>query len=71
MSVFGPPDMVAKLRRNFPQSLDGAPVLLPLETSLLRRSLDHWFAQNDIRPRVVAEFQDPDGRTIGMWKQQT
>lgn len=58
ISVFGTPDVAAKLRKKFPQSLDGAPMLLPLENSLLRRSLDHWFSQNDIRPKIVAEFQD-------------
>lgn len=58
ISVFGLPDTAAKLRKKFPQSLDGAAMLLPLENSLLRRSLDHWFSQNEIRPKLVAEFQD-------------
>lgn len=58
ITVFGPPETAAKMRRRFPQSLDGAPMLLPLEDSLLRRSLDHWFSENNIRPKIVAEFQD-------------
>jgi LysR family transcriptional regulator, transcriptional activator of nhaA len=48
----------AKLRRGFPESLDDAPILLPIEGTLLRRSLDHWFSSLGIRPRVVAEFED-------------
>ena len=47
-----------RLRAGFPRSLDGAPMLLPLEGSPLRRSLNVWFAANDIRPRVVGEFED-------------
>jgi len=39
-------------------SLDGAPFLLPLGTTALRLSLDHWFESQNIRPQVVAEFED-------------
>jgi LysR family transcriptional activator of nhaA len=45
-------------RRNFPRSLDGAPVLLPTESASLRAGLDQWFQSNGIRPRVVGEFDD-------------
>ena len=44
--------------RRFPQSLDGAPMLLPTSNTTLRRSLDQWFQDHDIRPLVVAEFED-------------
>lgn len=33
-------------------------MLLPIATSALRRSLDQWFDEHDIRPRVVGEFSD-------------
>jgi LysR family transcriptional activator of nhaA len=46
------------LRAEFPKSLDGAPMLLPLEGSPLRRALNVWFSANDIRPRIVGEFED-------------
>lgn len=46
------------VRDHFPRSLDGAPMLLPLEGSTLRRALNVWFSANGIRPRVVAEFED-------------
>lgn len=49
---------LARHRRGFPRSLDGAPLLLPLEGSSLRRSLDQWFSSIDVRPRVIAEFED-------------
>jgi len=45
-------------RRGFPRSLDGAPMLLPLESLALRRSLDHWFDRHDLRPRIVGDFED-------------
>ncbi|RJO63286.1 MAG: transcriptional activator NhaR [Myxococcales bacterium] len=48
---------LAKLyRRGFPQSLDGAPLLMPTEDSTIRRSLDEWFNSREIKPRVVGEF---------------
>lgn len=52
------PALAKKLRREFPKSLHDAPALLPTEGSTLRRALDHWFAQNEIRPRVIGEFDD-------------
>ena len=33
-------------------------MLLPLESSTLRRALNQWFLRHDIKPRVVAEFED-------------
>lgn len=42
----------------FPKSLDGAPFLLPMENTGLRRAIEHWFAAQEIRPRIVGEFQD-------------
>ena len=46
------------LGRGFPGTLDGAPVLLPLAGSTLRRSLDQWLDGLGVRPRVVAELED-------------
>ena len=40
------------------QSLDGAPMLLPVPASAMRRELDDWFERTGVRPRVVAEFDD-------------
>lgn len=50
--------LAAKLRRNFPQSLDGAPALLPTANMGLRAALNTWFDENHIHPRVVGEFED-------------
>src|SRR5262245_43889953 len=45
-------------RRGFPGSLDGAPVVLPLEGTTLRRSLGQWFDGVGVRPHIVAELED-------------
>jgi LysR family transcriptional activator of nhaA len=58
VTFFGTRALVAKYKRGFPKSLDGAPVLLPLENLTLRRSLNQWFDAHDIRPHIVAEFED-------------
>lgn len=58
ISLFGTASLAAKYRKPFPASLDGAPFLLPVENSTLRRALDQWFEAERIHPRVVGEFQD-------------
>ena len=58
VTVFGTAKLAAPRRKNFPQSLDGAPFLLPTDGKTLRRTLDLWFAQQGIRPRIVAELDD-------------
>lgn len=58
VTIFGAAALVEKYRRGFPGSLAGAPMLLPAEGTSLRRSLDGWFEQAQLRPRVVGEFSD-------------
>jgi LysR family transcriptional activator of nhaA len=47
-----------RFRRGFPQSLSGAPMLLPADNTAFRRNLDFWFESKGIRPIVVGEFED-------------
>ena len=58
VTIFAVPTLAAKLRRGFPGSLEGAPLLLPPETTSLRRSLTHFFTGAGIHPRVAGEFED-------------
>ena len=58
VALFGTAALARRYRRGFPASLDGAPMLLPVENLPLRRALGQWFASRQIRPRVVAEFED-------------
>jgi LysR family transcriptional activator of nhaA len=45
-------------RAGFPQSLDGADVLLPTGDTATRRALDLWLDRLGVRPVVVGEFED-------------
>ena len=56
--VFGTQQLIDAHPGPFPQCLDGAPFLLPSDGYTLRRSLDDWFAGNDIQPHSVAELAD-------------
>jgi LysR family transcriptional activator of nhaA len=58
VSLFAQPKLAARLRRRFPESLDGAPVLLPIEQTSLRRALVRWFDEHEVEPHVRGEFQD-------------
>jgi len=51
-------DLARRYRRGFPQSLHGAPMLLPGENSALRRGLEQWFDERGIRPLVRGVFSD-------------
>jgi len=52
------PDQAIGLRVGFPDSLDGAPILLPSEDAVLRRDLDEWFDTRGVRPIIAGEFDD-------------
>ncbi len=57
-SLLATEDLVAKYRRKPLRALNGAPFLLATGRTSQRRGLDEWFERNDIRPTVVAEFDD-------------
>ncbi len=58
VSFCAAPKLAARLRTRFPASLDGAPALLPSPNSALRRSLEKWFGEQGVSPRLIAEFDD-------------
>jgi LysR family transcriptional activator of nhaA len=58
VTVFASAELAAIYRPNFPRSLSGAPFLLPTNNTALRRSLDHWFDNENIRPNIQAEIED-------------
>ena len=58
ISFFAAPKLVARLHGEFPESLHGAPMLMPTGSSALRRALDQWFDRKGVAPRMVAEFED-------------
>ncbi|MDF1664685.1 MAG: transcriptional activator NhaR [Planctomycetota bacterium] len=50
--------LAKKYRKGFPESLNHAPFLLPIEGTTLRASLDRWLRNLNIQPEVVGEFDD-------------
>ncbi len=52
------PAIASSLRRGFPRSLNGVPMLLPTDDTAIRRALDQWLEQHDLRPLLVGEFED-------------
>ncbi|MDX1336262.1 MAG: transcriptional activator NhaR [Gammaproteobacteria bacterium] len=58
VSFMAAPELARSLRRNFPHSLDGAPLLLPTEINVVQSRLIQWFDGLNIHPRIVGEFDD-------------
>src|SRR5688500_6960930 len=58
VSFFATASRAKRLRRGFPKSLDGEPVLLPTDHTQVRRSLNLWFDSKRIHPLVAGEFDD-------------
>jgi LysR family transcriptional activator of nhaA len=52
------PAIATNLRRGYPQSLDGVPMLLPTDDTAIRRALDQWLEQRGVHPVLAAEFED-------------
>ena len=56
--LFAIPALVERYRPGFPQSLDGAPMLLPTRHNAIRGRIDRWLESSGVRPKIVAEFED-------------
>lgn len=58
LSFFAHPKLAKVCKKRFPACLDAMPFLLPADNTDLRRSLDHWFEAQNVRPRIAGEFDD-------------
>jgi LysR family transcriptional activator of nhaA len=58
ITFFATVRLARKLGKNFPDSLNGAPLLIPGETTMVQRRLMLWFEGLHIHPRVIGEFDD-------------
>ena len=58
MSFFAAPAVRRALTGEFPQCLNGAPMLIQGAASSVRQQLEGWLTRNQIHPRVVGEFDD-------------
>jgi LysR family transcriptional activator of nhaA len=58
ISFMAIPRLAKSLRKQFPQSLNGAPLLIPSEINLVQPRLLNWLDSLYIHPRIVGEFDD-------------
>jgi LysR family transcriptional activator of nhaA len=58
ISFLAVPNLARTQRRNFPHSLNGAPLLIPSESNLVQTKLLNWLDSQHIHPRIVGEFDD-------------
>jgi LysR family transcriptional activator of nhaA len=57
VAFYGAPKFKS-LRKGFPQSISGEPMILPTYDSKLRQDLEHWAKLNKIDLNVITESQD-------------
>ena len=58
LTFFATSRLAKEFLGDFPQRLNGAPLLLPGDDVAVRPKLIRWFDQNRIRPRIAGEFDD-------------
>lgn len=56
--LFAAPALAERYRPGFPQSLNGAPLLLPTRQNAIRNRIDRWLESTGVRPKIVGEFED-------------
>ncbi len=57
VAFYGAPKF-KNLRKGFPKSISGQPMILPTYDSKLRQDLDHWAKLNSIELNIIVESQD-------------
>ena len=57
-TLFAAPQLARKLGKNFPQNLNGMPLLVPGEMTVTRSHLIKWLDGQHIYPHIVGEFDD-------------
>ncbi|MHC8319614.1 transcriptional activator NhaR [Pseudomonas sp. GB2N2] len=58
ISFFATAELATQYGQDFPRSLQGAPLLIPGPETVVRSRLQRWFAEQQIQPRIVGEFDD-------------
>lgn len=58
LSCFAAPRLAKTYQKNFPQSLNNAPVLLPTPQYAIRQLIDGWLQQHSIHPIICGQFDD-------------
>lgn len=57
VSIYGA-SKYKNLKRGFPKSISGIPIVVPTYDSKLRQDLEHWFKINDLELNIIVESQD-------------
>ena len=58
LTVMGHPKLCQAWPGDFPQRLEGAPILLPGQDAAVHSQLSSWFETHALRPIIVGEFDD-------------
>ena len=58
LTFFASPALAKKYKRNFPQSLNNAPLLLPTKQNEIRQLFDYWLSEQNIYPTIRGQFDD-------------
>ena len=58
VGIFGTAALCAAVKEGLPRSLDGAPFIMPAESTALRRSVDRWINDLHIEPNIIGEIDD-------------
>ena len=58
ITFFATAKLARKLDKNFPENLNGMPLLLPGEMTVVRNRLIEWLEAQHIYPHIVGEFDD-------------
>jgi LysR family transcriptional regulator, transcriptional activator of nhaA len=58
ISFFATQRLSEQYGADFPKGLHGAPMLIPGQETVVRSRLLRWFAEQQIQPRIIGEFDD-------------
>jgi len=58
ISFFATRELAERYGQNFPHGMQGAPLLIPGQETVVRSRLMRWFAEQKVQLRIVGEFDD-------------
>ena len=58
ITFFASPMIAKRYKKNFPWSLNNAPLLVPTKQNEIRKEIDYWLNEQNIHPVIVGQFDD-------------
>ncbi|SEI69776.1 transcriptional activator NhaR [Pseudomonas sp. NFR16] len=58
ISFFATRSLAQSYGQDFPLGMQGAPLLIPGQQTVVRSRLMRWFAEQNVQPKIVGEFDD-------------